>query len=215
TAQRRRTTATANMTTPLRAMTRKSAYMSGRERSGRAWPMVVLVSLWLVGLLLWGSAGAQTASPVAEGTSADGIQHAMTSLKANGDLDAAIRDQALERYQQALSALDAAADRRDKIKQLKQQAEQAPALLARLQRQLAGVGSAEPEQDFADMTAEQLAERLDELEAKAAEINTQLADLHNELTSIARRPVEARDELAGTREALRRLEITPERAGQK
>lgn len=168
----------------------------------------------LAAILLWFLAVACVAAPPFQGISAESINHAITSLKADGQANSEIRKQVLDIYQQALSALAAADDRRQKIQELKQQAEQAPTVLAGLQRQLNGVGKAKTRESVANLDARQLADQLEQLKSKVAELRTQRADLHNMLTSLAQRPADARNELASARKALRQLEVSPDTAGQ-
>src|SRR5699024_8981083 len=91
---------------------------------------------FLTAVAMVSAVAAHAATPDVAGLDSEAIEHDITSLKADSEVSDAARKQALDIYQQALSALDSASDQQDKIKKLKQQVEQAPTVLARLQRQL-------------------------------------------------------------------------------
>lgn len=169
---------------------------------------------WL-GIVLAAILALPVAAQDVHGISIEGIQHAIDSLKSNEQLDPTVRKQALERYRQALSALQAAADRRSRIAALNRKKAHAPRTLAQLKEDLAEVGTALTRQAVADMTTQQLSERLDKLESRVAELQTQLANLNSRLTDIAQRPAEVRDELAAARAQLRSLETVSADTGQQ
>lgn len=169
---------------------------------------------WLSGLFLLLLAGAvmaatSSAPTAVDSTNADSIQQAITSLKANVDIDKALREQALEQYQQALSALAAAKDGRQQAQQLEQQAAAAPEALASLQHQLDEVPAAMTAAQAGALTQQQASTQLKELEDKVGDLQAQLQELDVKLAYLAQRPVTARRELAKTRFALRQLQLAP------
>ena len=168
---------------------------------------VVFVLCWLLCMV-----AAQAQQPTDADTDLDQrlaqVRDRISALKARDDVDSALRDEALETYQQAVSALEAAQSDRRQTEALRKKAAEAPAEIRRINEQMRAIEAAPSRDALEEVATSKLSTRADELDTRLGETQARLSDLRDQLTRLAQRPDAARRELAEARNALQSLDTS-------
>lgn len=162
----------------------------------------LLLSLWLC---VVAAASAQAVNTDLDDTIAD-LNDRATAIDKRDDMETALQERLRETYQQAIASLESARNARQRARQLKRQASEAPAQIRALNRDLQQIEAPASEQALRDLSSETLAARIEAATTRLADSQATLADLRDQLTRLAQRPDAAREELAAKRAALQTLE---------
>jgi potassium efflux system protein len=160
----------------------------------------LLANGWCVVASAQSAQSAQDSSPSAE---LSRVQAEIASIKAREDLSDSARRHALDTYQQAVAALQAAQLDRKKTVELRHEASSASDRVNSLQHQLSDIGKPASIESLKSLSMDTLAERASALRSKLSVAQAQLTSLRNQLTQLAQRPEEARNSLAEARNSLR------------
>lgn len=167
------------------------------------WSMVWL----LAGLLLVVAAGAH--AQFDNGSLEDQItdlRDRIDALGAREDVESAVRERVRNTYQQAIASLEAARNARERTRELREQAAEAPARIRQLKAELQNIEAPPAPEQLRDLSGQELGSRVDATSSQLADSQSSLADLRDQLTRLAQRPEAAGDELADTRAALQALD---------
>ncbi len=128
------------------------------------------------------------------------------------DLPADVKQQVLDRYAQAINALNHAKTLEEQANRFAQMAKTAPDQLETLRKQLAEIspGEVAVQDEASSLTLDQLEQRLRTEEAELAGARTRLNDIEQTLKELRDRPDQLRDRIANTKAELAALETEEE-----
>ncbi|MES1929701.1 mechanosensitive ion channel MscS [Salinisphaera dokdonensis CL-ES53] len=128
------------------------------------------------------------------------------ALGARDDVESAVRDRVRNTYQQSIASLEAARNARERTRELRERAADAPTRIRELKAELQQIERPPSQESLTDTSGGTLSARVDATSSRLADSQANLADLRDQLTRLAQRPDAARDELADTRAALQMLD---------
>ncbi len=168
----------------------------------------------LSGLVLCGLLCCMAASAVAQVADAqqsidkriDDLRSRVDTVPSQTNMDAALREQVVDTYREAISSLETARNAREETRRMRTQAEQAPARIRELTDELQQIQTPPASETLSDLSASALSSRVDATSSRLADNQARLTDLRDQLNRLAQRPDAAREALADAREALRSLD---------
>lgn len=133
------------------------------------------------------------------------LKSQVSALQARNDLDSGVRTHAVNTYQQAISALEAAQSDREQSDKLSKAAADAPSELEKVQSELHDLEKPQSLDDVRSMSSSKLSTMADSLRSSLGDTQSKLANLRDQLTRMAQRPDAARASLAQARNQLQSL----------
>lgn len=168
---------------------------------------VVVMCLWCLAALFSPALGQSgvDGSGTNIGQQISRLKDQIESLKARRDVDEARQAQAIETYQKALAALQAAEADRQQAADLAASQKQVPEDIESVRAELRNVRSVPTIDELADQSLDALTQRVEQTRTRLTDAQARLADARDKLTRAAQRPEQLRAQLADARNALQNL----------
>lgn len=165
---------------------------------------MLLVVLWLMSIS-GGQAVAATQAADSSSISVSRLQSEIASIKNRKDLPDGPRKHALDSYQKALAAMQAAENDRQQTAELRKEVVKAPDAINRLEHQLSELAAPVAMDQLTNRSLSELSQRASDLRSSLSDAQTRLTNMRDQLTRLAQRPGEVRSALSDARANLQDL----------